>query len=46
MISVVVPVLNEADNVQALINEIVAASATAPIREIVYVDDGSTDNTL
>jgi dolichol-phosphate mannosyltransferase len=46
MISVIVPVLNEADNVQALIREIVAASEKCPIREIVYVDDGSTDATL
>ncbi|WP_274626834.1 glycosyltransferase family 2 protein [Arvimicrobium flavum] len=46
MISVVVPVLNEADNVQALIREIVAAAQHCPIREIVYVDDGSTDATL
>lgn len=45
MISVVVPVLNEADNVRALIDEIVAASEKNPIREIVYVDDGSTDAT-
>jgi dolichol-phosphate mannosyltransferase len=45
-ISVVVPVLNEADNVQALIGEIVLAANRCPIREIVYVDDGSTDETL
>jgi dolichol-phosphate mannosyltransferase len=45
-ISVVVPVLNEAENVDALIGEIVAAAASSPIREIIYVDDGSTDDTL
>lgn len=46
MISVIVPVLNEADNIHALISEIVAAAQKTPIREIVYVDDGSTDDTL
>lgn len=45
MISVVVPVLNEEDNIAALIEEIVAAAETCPIREIIYVDDGSTDRT-
>ncbi|MBN9073079.1 MAG: glycosyltransferase family 2 protein [Rhizobiales bacterium] len=45
MISVVVPVLNEEDNIAALIDEIVIAAGTCPIREIVYVDDGSTDRT-
>lgn len=46
MISVVVPVLNEAENVRALVGEIAAAAASVPIREIVYVDDGSSDDTL
>ena len=44
----VVPVMNEADNVKPLISEIQQAFAGAPGRayEIVYVDDGSTDTTL
>jgi len=46
MITVVVPVLNEAENIESLIAEIMAASARAPITEIVYVDDASTDATL
>lgn len=47
MISVVVPVKNEGDNIKPLVLEIVkAADNGAPITEIVYVDDGSTDNTL
>lgn len=46
MISVVVPVMNEEGNIAPLIKEIAAASTHAPITEIVYVDDGSTDNTL
>lgn len=45
MISVVVPVLNEAENVVPLLDEIVEASRVLPIREIVYVDDGSDDGT-
>ena len=46
LISVVVPVLNEQDNVAPLIGEIRAALGSACAYEIVYVDDGSTDATL
>lgn len=46
MISVIVPVLNEAENVRELIKEIQEEAGSTPIREIVYVDDGSTDDTL
>jgi dolichol-phosphate mannosyltransferase len=46
MISVVVPVLNEAANVERLAEELVLAAERAPIREIVYVDDGSDDDTV
>lgn len=46
MISVVVPVLNEAENIDRLVAEIVAAAACVPIREILYVDDGSDDATV
>lgn len=45
MISVIVPVLNEEDNITALLQDIAQASKTAPISEIIYVDDGSTDAT-
>lgn len=45
MISVVVPVLNEADNILSLVQEIIAVTDKAPISEIVYVDDGSNDAT-
>ncbi len=41
----VVPVHNEADNVEPLIGEINAALGEGPAYEIVYVDDGSTDAT-
>ncbi len=44
-LSVVVPVLNEADNVEPLVREI---GKTLPdlSYEIIYVDDGSTDGTV
>ncbi|MFM9913550.1 MAG: glycosyltransferase family 2 protein [Methylophilaceae bacterium] len=44
-LSVVVPVRNEQDNLAPLINEIVAALQGLVEFEIVYVNDGSTDNT-
>ena len=46
MLSVVVPVFNEAENVEPLIKEIAAALEGRWIYEIVYVNDSSTDNTL
>ncbi|MDD2658241.1 MAG: glycosyltransferase family 2 protein [Methylococcales bacterium] len=44
-ISVVVPVHNEAGNIVSLIEEIVNAMSTAKAYEIIYVDDGSNDQT-
>ena len=44
-LSVVVPVRNEQDNVASLIVEINAALAKLITHEIIYVDDGSTDET-
>jgi len=44
-IAVVVPVHNEADNIRPLIEEISAALDGVAHYEIVYVNDGSTDNT-
>ena len=45
LLSVVVPVLNEADNIRPLVAEIIAALDGVCDFEIVYVDDGSTDGT-
>ena len=44
-ISVVVPVKDEAGNVGPLAREIAAALAGEPGREIIFVDDGSSDGT-
>jgi dolichol-phosphate mannosyltransferase len=43
-VSVVVPVRNEAENIEPLVTEIAAALGATPF-EIVYVNDGSTDGT-
>lgn len=45
MISVIVPVLNEEENIASLLQEIEQSAQTVPISEIIYVDDGSTDRT-
>lgn len=45
-LSVVVPVHNEAENLSALLEEIVRALESLRDYEIVYVDDGSRDDTL
>jgi dolichol-phosphate mannosyltransferase len=45
VVSVIVPVKNEADNILPLIREIRAACAGGPPYEILYIDDGSTDAT-
>lgn len=45
-LSVVVPVHNEAENIEPLIAEIESALESLCNYEIVYVDDGSTDATL
>lgn len=45
MISIVIPVHNEADNINALIDEIVGVMNQGIVYEIIYVDDGSHDDT-
>jgi dolichol-phosphate mannosyltransferase len=42
-VSIIVPTLNEAENVAPLVSQIVAAAV--PFREILFVDGGSTDGT-
>lgn len=45
VLSVVVPVKDEAQNVGVLVREITAAFAQESFYEIIFVDDGSTDDT-
>ena len=45
LISVIVPVHNEQDNVKKLLEEIVLVSAQSGIHEIIFVDDCSNDET-
>ena len=45
-LAVVIPVRNEADNIAPLVSEICAALGGRVPFEIVYVDDGSTDDTV
>jgi glycosyltransferase involved in cell wall biosynthesis len=44
-VSVVVPVRNEAGNIEPLVTEIAAALGNGAAFEIIYVNDGSTDGT-
>lgn len=44
-LSIVIPVCNEADNVEPLAREIHALRAALAPNEIIFVDDGSTDDT-
>lgn len=46
MISVIIPVHNEKENIRPLLTEIVEASQNAPISEVIYIDDASTDSTF
>ena len=43
-VSIIIPTLNEAENIAPLISQIVATGV--PIQEILFVDGGSTDETL
>jgi dolichol-phosphate mannosyltransferase len=46
MISVIVPVYNEKENIKPLLQEISEAAKSVPISEIIYVDDASTDGSF
>lgn len=45
MISIVIPLYNEEENIETLTNEIVTVSKSIPVTEIVCVNDASTDKT-
>jgi len=45
-VSVVVPLLNEQDNLQAMFEQITQALDTHYTYEILFIDDGSTDNSF
>ena len=45
-LSVVVPVLDEAENIVPLVDQIYAALSDGPAFEVVYVDDGSSDESF
>lgn len=46
LISIVIPAYNEEDSIRPLVDEIFAVEKTLPQRfEIIFVDDGSSDNT-
>lgn len=46
LLSVVVPVHNEAPNIEPLVRELTGALVQWPGSEVIFVDDGSTDGTL
>ena len=43
-VSIIIPVLNEEHNIQHIVDSLLALSL--PIEQILFIDDGSTDNTL
>lgn len=45
MLSIVIPVKNEEQNIVPLVSEFVALNEKIPVGEVIYVDDGSTDGT-
>jgi glycosyltransferase involved in cell wall biosynthesis len=45
VLSVVIPVKDEEENIAPLVAEFAALSEHTPVTEVIYVDDGSTDGT-
>jgi len=47
-LSLVIPVFNEQDNIDPLVKKIIASLKKIPLKEveIIFIDDGSTDNTF
>ncbi len=43
MLSIVIPVYNEKENIRPLLEEISTVARSVPISEVIYVDDGSDD---
>ena len=46
MISIIIPVLNEADNIGRLLTHLIENSSSKNISEIIVIDGGSTDGTI
>lgn len=46
MVSIVIPALNEADGLASIVEKICSQFASSQERQIIIVDDGSTDETL
>lgn len=46
MLSVIVLIFNERENIKPLLDEIAVAAKDQPISEIIYIDDGSSDGSF
>jgi len=46
MLSIILPIKDERDNIEPLLAELAEVLASSPDAEVVAVDDGSTDGTI